>query len=736
MARFRFTAWLFCFAAAAGLVDRSYADSDAQGQPHIERISIGFDGFYKTGYWNPVRITVTGGERDFSGKLSITVLDGDGIPVRHLWGKRDPLVIPAKATTTLEHFIKFGRRNKRILIAFHSHKDPAAAAVTATVDPPVPLDSDRELILSWGPPIGLDAAVGRRLRAGAGSPKVCELSDASQFPESWAGYDAVNTVVMSTSNAEALDKINARQFAALHEWVKFGGKLVLCIGSRGGELLGPGGRFAELVPGPFQEITSLRLATPLETYSGMTFEKFPGGVPMTLLRDVRGKVELFDLAPSGQRPMVIRSPLGFGQVVFVAFDLDQPPFVQWAGRSHFVQRVLRESPERSDSGESSSPGSKVSQFGYKDMSGQLRSALDQFGGVTLVAFSWVAGLLLLYVVLIGPADYFLLRDVLRRMQWTWISFPLFASGFVLLAVIMNARLKEDRVQVNHLDLVDLDEASATLRGTTWTHIYSPRPGLFDVALRPRVTNLAANSSLGNLFAWHGLPGTALGGLDIATAAEPTSSGAYQLEFEKPDSTQLAGVPLPVASTKSFGARWWGQAQMKHRAALTVDADGLLRGEVVNPLPVTLTDCTVLFGNWVYRLDSRQGVLETGERTRVEMERALNLQWRLCGRRVIDSKDVSTPWDQNTLDVNRILEMMMLHGAAGGETYTQLANHYQAYIDLSNHLQMGRAILVGRASSPTTELSLNGTPVKSSDEQHWTYYRVVFPVQPYRPENNQ
>jgi hypothetical protein len=141
--------------------------------------------------------------------------------------------------------------------------------------------------------------------------------------------------------------------------------------------------------------------------------------------------------------------------------------------------------------------------------------------------------------------------------------------------------------------------------------------------------------------------------------------------------------------------------------------------------VELSDCRVHFGSWAFRLDATRGVLAPGQTTRIERERALNLQWRLTGRRVIDSKDFSTPWDQHTLAVPKILEMMMFHSAAGGETYTQLVNRYQAYVDLSEHLSVGRAILIGRAEEPAMSL-IDGEQPLSAD-QHWTYFRIVFPV---------
>jgi hypothetical protein len=121
------------------------------------------------------------------------------------------------------------------------------------------------------------------------------------------------------------------------------------------------------------------------------------------------------------------------------------------------------------------------------------------------------------------------------------------------------------------------------------------------------------------------------------------------------------------------------------------------------------------------------VLQSGDATPIHLEKPLNFNWRLTRRRVVDVKDITTPWDQRDMDVPRILEMMMFHGVAGGDKYTHLQHRYQSYVDLSEHLTNGRAILLGRAKQSASEIELNGQAAGERYDQRWTFYRVVFPV---------
>jgi hypothetical protein len=433
----------------------------------------------------------------------------------------------------------------------------------------------------------------------------------------------------------------------------------------------------------------------------------------------------------GLQPLVISSAYGLGQVVFVALDLDRPPLVGWEGRSRLLARLLRQDT-RGDSAFEEQQGGKVAHVGYTDLAGQLRSALDQFTGVSLVPFYWVAGLMCLYLVLIGPGDFFFLRRVIGRMACTWLTFPLLACAFSLLAVLLFRQVKLDQLRVNQVDLLDWDLQSSQLRGTTWADVYSPHTETYDLdwSCGTPYANLTP-AGPHSICSWLGLPGSGLGGLNT-TAAPPTFTEPYTLSLgTAPTGQRLNGTPIQVASTKSFQVRWWARAETAQHSELWANADGLLQGRLVNPLPVNLSECLVLYSKWVYRLESEFDQLEPGAAVQMGRQQPLDLEWRLTRRRVEETREVNTPWDQNDLRVPRILEMMMFHAAAGGDQYTQLTHRYHAFTDLSAQLHLDRAVLLGRAEHPVTGLSIDGQPLEQGYDQRWTFCRVVLPVLPWR-----
>jgi hypothetical protein len=200
---------------------------------------------------------------------------------------------------------------------------------------------------------------------------------------------------------------------------------------------------------------------------------------------------------------------------------------------------------------------------------------------------------------------------------------------------------------------------------------------------------------------------------------------YDATWESERPAAMTGLPIQTSATKGLIARWWSTATGLKSSNLHLADGGLLTGIVVNPFDVELSQCHVYFENWAYPVEGRLGPGETAE---LEYVTPLDLRWQLTRRRVVESTDVSSPWDRaDVSDPPRIAEMLMFFGAAGGRAYTRLSHSYQSFVDLSRHLRTGRAILVGRGKQPASVLTRDGHSLSENTDQHWTYYRVSIPV---------
>ncbi len=258
--------------------------------------------------------------------------------------------------------------------------------------------------------------------------------------------------------------------------------------------------------------------------------------------------------------------------MFVAFDLDRPPLSTWTARRQLVEKLLGRAKVTTKEVGTDSLG-QVTRLGYSDLIGQLHTALDQFSGVQLVPFWIVAALVVLYILLIGPADYFLLKKVLRRMELTWVTFPLVVLVFSASAYVLAHRLKGSELRLNQVDLVDLDVETQLVRGTTWSTIYSPQIETYDLALQPRPPAVPGLAEPEVLLSWMGQPGGGMGG---PNGAAGTSLFTNPYRFS-PQLDAIERLPISIWSTKSLVGRWSAQATAPLTPHLVDHGDRLLTG---------------------------------------------------------------------------------------------------------------------------------------------------------------
>ena len=160
---------------------------------------------------------------------------------------------------------------------------------------------------------------------------------------------------------------------------------------------------------------------------------------------------------------------------------------------------------------------------------------------------------------------------------------------------------------------------------------------------------------------------------------------------------------------------------------------MLSGSITNTLPFPLRDCILAYGGSVYEL----GTLAPGESMRlgptVKRRELKTLLTKTIFSEGTKMQQEATAYDPSSTDLGYILRMMMFYQAAGGHHYTRLWNSYQDFVDLSDLLKTGRAILVAQTPMPAAEghegaeLLRDLHPLTDQQDQHGTIYRFIFPV---------
>ena len=551
------------------------------------------------------------------------------------------------------------------------------------------------------------------------------------MPRHWLGYSSLDALLITTSSKTDFAPIDAQQWAALRCWVELGGTVIACGATRAEAMFGPNGPLAWLLPGELEGVANQRQTTGIEQFAEASrrldqvgSSGFSFSLPMAVIRHPRGKVEATEGFGAQQSAAVIRGTVGLGRVVFVALDLDLPPLSEWPDRPRLLARLLGFALDEAGDDESVHSGlGPVTHVGFSDLSGQLRHALDQFSGVRLVPFSWIAGLMVAYIAIIGPLDYWLLRRW-GRAEWTWLSFGFSVIVFTALAVVLAHRWKGHEFRCNQVTLIDMDLASGRVRGTTWAHLFSPRTSQLALQTQPRAAFTWVTPPQ-QATSWQGLPGDGFGGLDRSDRIE-TFKRPYQLMLDvnapAAANVRMEHFPMAAWSSQSLLGQWWGTVDWPEGVTrLTAGLDAKVSGSITNPLPVDIEEAYLVYDRTAYRL----GRLAPGVMVPFDDVVEVDLQTLLTRRKVVQGHNVVTPWDANSTGVDRVMQLMMFYSAAKGRAYTRLQHRYQRMFDWSDHVTARQAVLWGRSRTPGADMLLNGETIPTS--QDWTYYRLLIPV---------
>jgi len=681
----------------------------------ISSVRVGIEGFYKNGNWTPVVIE----SNDADAPVSIRTVDSDGTPTTFHGSGKTVYVKLGRATAPLT--VKIGDTQKTLTPA----GNPTRQDRSAMFGFGEPISSERPIYLIVGQDdIGLQAAVAELSLPESRRPLLVKVDSFAKLPDRWFGYEAVDMVVLTTTEPQQFNGLTATspQIEALNEWIKLGGQLLFCAGRDSGPLLEPeDGPLRPFLPGKFNRMAEIRKGTSLELFIGSKRPIFMNGTAdapflrMPHFTEPRGIPFIMD----GELPLALRCAHGFGTIVYFGGDLSGKPLADWRERTLLVRNILQWNDERKATETASQ---SLIQLGYNDISGQIRSALDKFEGVSIIPFSIILILLGVYLLVVGLGDWFIVHKVLKRPILTWITFPLWIVLFCAIAYWAAAPGRPNRMMLNELDVIDFDADS--IRYSSWANIYSPGDEYYSPGMTPWIGEKSENS--GTVFAWNGLPGSGLGGMAPKTVS-PTvwRSGSTHLAGTP---AELQNVPIQVRSTKSFfGQSWALYPYLTNDETALTDEEGIPVGTLANPFDVTLDDCLLVYGRWILRLETLnpKEKIEVGIRTeRMQLREILIPK----GATEQTNRKPAT-YKTRSNDLDYIVRVMSLFHAAGGYEAVGLNNAFQRSLDMSNLLTVDRAILIGTVRTtgafPFGSESLFGVPgISSGGNESATYSRTV------------
>lgn len=703
-------AFLLTIASVCSASDAKNAADGSASSLEAVAVRVGINGVYKNGFQTPV-VAFWSGTAE---RVELETLDSDGTPfvvaktptaVENETGRAEFSVVLPKATAslTLRCVAKDGACVER------TFKPETRSSESATVFN-APASAANSIYLVVGDESsGIQEAFGALRWNEARRPTVVYVDSFAELPTDWRSYEAVERLALTTTRPEVYDAASAPQISAIERWTERGGDVALIAGEKAIPLLKEGGALAFFSPGArvadaaheFRAVNSLSANLEGVKNLAMTGTKSSPYLRVPVVSELKPNAVVGML--EAETPLFVERPVGLGTVAFFAADLSTPPFANWTGRGVLWGKILG----LSGVGASTASAPLYVKRGYRDISGQLRSANDIFEGAPAPSFALALILIFVYLLAVGPLDWFLAKKVFKRPSTTWATFPAFVLMFGALAVWATTASRPNAPRLNQVDLLDVDVESGVVRNVTWLGAYSPSDGRRDVAFA------AADS------AWFGkdakfvetpaatltpltLAGDGVGGAEQQTFAPRVWDAPYSVATDGSASARLENVPFLARSSKSFLGRWTGRLEPTTVGDLYDDGIGL-RGSIVNPLDVPIYSAFVVYPGGAYSL----GTLAPGE---TKLERSAI---RLEARRVLNEHRSSVPfelaerWDASEYNaasrrVPYILRAASFYNLGGGVEAFGLEKRLQADVDLSDLIRCGRAVVFGTIVDPEAE----------------------------------
>lgn len=394
------------------------------------------------------------------------------------------------------------------------------------------------------------------------------------LPEVAQGFAMANIIAVDEI---AIADLSPKQQEALLKWVQDGGTL----------LLGGAEQINETA-GVFKDYLPLSLSQQTTSVSADSLTKLSGGgiftqaIPVYTATENKGSIPVLK---DNNIILAAKKQVGSGEVVQTTFSLGDQPLASMDGYAALTAKML-------DFQTMSQRTQMQGQSTMDQLSYELGSINELFPSFE-VSVSYMLIVIILYILVIGPLLYFVLKKMDKREHAWWVI-PAISVVLSIALFIFGAKDRIVQPQVQQSAFFKVNEDSS-VNGYYVESILTNRSGDFVVNADNNTSALAFRNN-------YNLTGTA-GSLHESSYIKEHANGST-----------LTLRDLSYWSVQSFGGKTAAQNIGKMDVDITLK-DEKLSGTVKNNFPFALKDVTVISGTKEVKL----GDIEPNATLKVDQE---------------------------------------------------------------------------------------------------------------------
>lgn len=394
------------------------------------------------------------------------------------------------------------------------------------------------------------------------------------LPEDAQGYAMANVIAVDEF---ALADLSQKQQEALLKWVQDGGTLLLGASDQ-----------VEATAGIFKEYLPLTLSQQMASISAESLTKLSGGgtfnSPISVYTATENSGSTRVLA-DGATVLAAKKKVGGGEIIQTTFSLGDNPLASMSGYAALTAKILNI--------QNSMQQGMVNGNSTLDMiSYQLRSVNELFPSFE-VSVTYMLIVIILYILIIGPLLYFILKKMDKREHAWWII-PAISVVLSITLFIFGAkdRIMQPQVQQSSFYKVNEDKS---VNGYYVESILTNRGGDFVVEADTNTTAVAFRNR---------------------NSIDGSMKNLHESSFikEHANGSTLTLRDLSYWSVQSFTGKTAAQNIGNMDIDLTLKNEKL-SGTVKNNFPFVLKDVTLISGIKEVKL----GDIEPNETLQVDKE---------------------------------------------------------------------------------------------------------------------
>ncbi len=519
-------------------------------------VSAGYEGLFREGAWLPLLVQASNDGDDFSGRLVVRP-ETSGSAFTNTFSA--PLDLPSGSRKAVFLYVTARSFATQVRVELIDGDTGAVAAVQPASLRHVPPQDQLHVVLS-----GASAGTVDLTAAHAGGYGASQANwGLDNLPGQPAALAAVDTLLFSDIDTGAL---SAAQRAAISAWVAQGGHLIVTGGANWQAAAAGLAGLLPLRPASSQTVADL------DALAALAGAQRLRGDTVAATGALAADAAVLAAAPDGP-PLLARRAYGLGTVDYLALDPLAQPLRAWPGLGELWFTLAASRPPI--------PG-WARGFTNPERAATAVSIIP--GHDPLPTVLPLLGFLALYLLLVGPLNFLVLRR-LNRLELAWVTIPLLIAVFTALAWTVGFNLRGSITIINRLAVFQSWPGHEQAQVSELVGLLSPRRASYTLTA-------AAGSALRPLF---GSPQANPFASSIQAGTDIRQAEAFQAYEFAVDSSFVSTFTADAAAPQAAVS---GQAALFYDPAL---GERVLRGTVHNASAITLTDAVILAAGVTLRL---------------------------------------------------------------------------------------------------------------------------------------